>query len=68
MDFAQIIRDLMSTGMTQAEIAREVGRKPSWPSMLLAGGLVEPAYSVGQKLIALHAQRCGKQTPQKAAA
>lgn len=58
MDWKSIIAELMSAGVTQKEIGEEVGLKQPSVSDLARGVTAEVSWRVGEKLLALHANRC----------
>ena len=58
IDFQKIIRDLLESGMTQQQIAKSCGTGQSHVSCLARGDRQEPRHSLGERLRALHAERC----------
>lgn len=64
MDWSKLVSDLMAAGMRQHEIAREVEMSQAWVAKLHkpADPPHEVIWSAAQRLIALHAQRCGTET------
>lgn len=59
MDWNNLVTQIKDTGMTQAQIAKEVGVSEGTLSELCSGKVSEPKWSRGAALIALHADRCG---------
>jgi CRP-like cAMP-binding protein len=60
MNWTSIIQDLLDAGMTQAQIADACDTGQSHVSGLLRGDRKQPGWSLGDRLIALHRERCGK--------
>lgn len=60
MDWKKLIAELAETGMTQTEIASQVGCAQSSLNDLAKGRTVEPIYRIGERLVALHKLRCTK--------
>ena len=56
----KIIHELIDSGLTQTEIAAAVGTSQSHVSALLNGDRQEPRYALGERIRALHAQRCAE--------
>lgn len=54
MDWQKIVIDLVSLGMTQAEIAEKIGVSQPTISDLKNGNIKEPLHSKGCALIGLH--------------
>jgi transcriptional regulator with XRE-family HTH domain len=59
MDWKSIITDLRNAGMTQKEIADEMGGGDSRVSEVLSGRIKSLRYEHGQALVRLHEERCG---------
>lgn len=59
MNWNEVVADIKATGMTQAEIAEAVGIAAGTLSELCNGKVIEPKWSKGQAILALHAERCG---------
>ena len=55
-DFSKIIKELIAIGMTNMELADEVGIPQASISHLRTGFVKEPRYSVGEKLMSIHAR------------
>jgi hypothetical protein len=65
MNWQNIISDLQQTGLTQAEIARLADCSQPLINELLSGRRGKNlSYSIGSKLINLHAERCPSGTQQ----
>ena len=60
MDWKQLILEITSSGMTQAEVAAEAGLAQSAISDLVTGKTTEPRYSTGKKLVAIRRNRLSK--------
>lgn len=60
MNWPTIIQDLLTAGMTQAEIAESCDTGQSHVSGLLRGERKQPGWALGDRLLALHRERCGK--------
>ncbi len=60
MNWPNLIKDLLDTGMTQAKIADVCGTGQSHVSALLRGDRRQPGWALGDRLIALHRERCEK--------
>lgn len=67
MDWKNIIRQLIESGMKQQQIADAVGANQSVISDLANGNTTNPRYSTGAKLIALHKRRKAAQDSKEAA-
>lgn len=61
MDWKQLVADIKATGMTQEQIATEIGVSVGSLSELINGKIGEPKWSRGDALIALHQKMCQKQ-------
>lgn len=61
MDWNKIIVEIKATGMTQEEIAYDIGVSVGALSELLNGKINEPRWSRGDALLSLHARRCPEQ-------
>lgn len=59
MNWTKIIRDIMDTGLTQMQIAVLVVSSQSHISFLYRGGRKQPGWSLGDRLLSLHRERCG---------
>ena len=55
MEWKNLIKELLDSGMTQTEIAKAVGTVQSTVSRMKDGHHPKVEYSVGAKLIQLHA-------------
>jgi predicted transcriptional regulator len=53
-DFQEVIENLVSVGMTNMDIAKEIGIPQASISHLRTGVVKDPRYSVGKKLMAIH--------------
>lgn len=60
MEWNKLVEELKEAGMTQAEIAEQIGVATGTLSELCTGKVIEPRWSKGDALIALHADRCSK--------
>jgi len=63
MDWKQLISDITSLGLSQADISTKTGIAPSAISELATGKTKEPRWSTGQKLRSLY--RATKRRPSK---
>jgi len=63
MDWKQLIFDITSLGLSQADISTKTGIAPSAISELATGKTKEPRWSTGQKLRSLY--RATKRRPSK---
>lgn len=61
MDWKSIIRDLCAHGLTQAQIAAEVGVKQSTIAGILSGAQKDMRWQNGERLRALHARAQAQQ-------
>lgn len=57
MDWKTLIAQIKTTGISQAEIARQVGVTPPVISDLLRGKQKDVGWRIGQKIIVLALQR-----------
>ena len=58
MNWQNIIKELLSSGLTQAEIAASIGYRQSYISDVLRGRRgISPGWDFGTKLLALHRAR-----------
>lgn len=55
-----LVLDLIEAGLSEAQIGERIGLSQPQVHRLKTGEALEPKWSVGQKLIALHLERCGK--------
>jgi transcriptional regulator with XRE-family HTH domain len=60
MNWPSLIKDIIGSGMTQAQIAERVGTGQSHISELYRGGRKQPGWALGDRLLALHRERCQK--------
>jgi predicted XRE-type DNA-binding protein len=65
--FADLIKQIMCSGMTQTQIAQEVHSGQSHISSLLSGKRKIPNWVLGDALIKLHRKCCAPATDQEAA-
>ncbi|MCY1196938.1 hypothetical protein D9M72_82940 [compost metagenome] len=63
MNWTNLISDLIRWGMTQAEIAADIGVKQPTISGILSGSQKDMRWQNGERLRALHANRKAKATP-----
>jgi transcriptional regulator with XRE-family HTH domain len=68
MNWPDIIQDLIDSGMTQNEIAEACETGQSHVSGLLRGERKNPNWPLGQRLLDVHAKRCGQASPSEQAA
>lgn len=61
MNWPNLISELMASGMTQAQIADAVNTGQSHISGLLLGNRKIPNWQLGDRLLRLHAERCGSE-------
>jgi predicted XRE-type DNA-binding protein len=66
MDWIRLLSDLTASGLTQAEIASEVGVTQSSISDLKRGTTTRPNFELGNKLVQLH-KRVMREVAAKAA-
>jgi len=57
----KIITELMESGLTQAQIAAAVDAVQGHISGLLHGKCKTPNWQLGDRLLRLHAERCGSE-------
>jgi len=60
MDWNKIVSEIKETGLTQAQIADEIGVAVGSLSELCSGKVSEPKWSRGDALLSLHAERVQK--------
>ena len=61
MNWTLLIKDLIDSGLTQAEIAERVGCRQGYVSDVLNGRRGKSlSYEIGSRLIELHAERIAK--------
>jgi len=60
MDWNKIVAEIKETGLTQAQIADEIGVAVGSLSELCTGKVSEPKWSRGDALLELHASRVAK--------
>jgi predicted transcriptional regulator len=61
MDWQNIIKDLLGSGLTQMELAKALGVSQALIHDIYAGKRAgDPQWRHGQQLIALHKRRCKK--------
>ena len=60
MNWTSIIQDLLGAGMTQVEIANCCDTGQGHISDLMRGKRRQPGWDLGNRLLSLHAERCGK--------
>jgi transcriptional regulator with XRE-family HTH domain len=58
MDWKKIIADLVASGMTQLDIAKRIGIKQPSVCSIASGKTKDVRHSVGERLRALHFERC----------
>lgn len=58
MNWSDLIKEIQSTGLTQADIARLVGTKQPVISDLKRGIAAEPRYTLANNLLTLHRRVC----------
>lgn len=68
MDWKQVISELISSGLTQCEIAKAAGVAQSAISELYTGKTTEPRYSTGLRLMQLRRRKPKKSLHEKAEA
>ena len=59
MDWTLVIKDLLDSGMTQAQIADACDTGQSHISSIYRGDRKVPNWSLGDRLLALRNERCG---------
>ena len=57
----KLLKQLQRT-MSQADIGKRIGVHASTVNRLLSGEIPEPSHSLGERIIALHAEVVGKKT------
>jgi predicted transcriptional regulator len=60
MNWKTTIQDLIESGLTQNQIAEMAETGQSHISSLLRGDRKQPGWSLGDRLLSLHRERCGK--------
>lgn len=60
-----LITDLLESGLTRPELAERVGAGVSTINELARGATRDPRHTLGQRLLALHAERISKNTRRK---
>ena len=60
MDWNKIVAEIKETGLTQAQIADEIGVAVGSLSELCTGKVSEPKWSRGDALISLHTERVSR--------
>lgn len=60
MDWKTLISELAAAGVTQIEIGKEIGLSQPAISDLARGRTTRIEWQAGEKLIALHRERCTK--------
>jgi len=60
MDWNKIVTEIKERGMTQSQIADEIGVAAGTLSELCSGKIAEPKWSKGDALIALHEKTAGQ--------
>lgn len=63
MDWKTLIADLQAAGFTQLEIGKKIGLSQPSVADVACGRTKDLKWSVGQKLIALHAEKLGASDP-----
>lgn len=58
MTLAEITKELIADGLTEAQIAAFVGSTQSTVHRIKRGAVLRPRYPVGENLAALHRERC----------
>ena len=58
MDWNQIVTEIKDAGLTQAQIAERIGVSAGTLSELCSGKVIEPKWSKGAALLALHFEFC----------
>lgn len=58
MDWKQLVLEIKGAGMTQEQIADFIGVSAGTLSELINGKIIEPRWSRGDALIALHRDKC----------
>lgn len=56
MDWKNIIAELQKSGMSQSQIATEIGKSQAWVSAVLAGSYDDLKWGDGEALRILHAK------------
>mgnify|MGYP000858788168 FL=1 len=67
MHWPTIISDLKAAGLSQSQVAEKCGVAQATISDLARIEGRQPAYDLGAKLVALHAESCGPKQQQAAA-
>lgn len=57
MDWKQLIADIVATGITQPQIAKQCGCSQATVSELATGVTTQPRYPLGAALVALHKRK-----------
>lgn len=58
MDWKKLLNELRDAGMSQAEIAKEIGRSQAWVSAVCAGDFNDLKWSDGQRILDMRKVRC----------
>ena len=66
MDWKKIISEIVATGMTQSEIAKEIDIKQPSVSAIASGETADPKWSTARRLLDLHKRRCGAEKQEAA--
>lgn len=54
MDWKKLLNELREAGMSQAEIAKELGRSQAWVSAVCAGDFHDLKWADGQRILEMH--------------
>jgi len=58
MDWKKLLNELRESGMSQAEIARELGRSQAWVSAVCAGDFRDLKWADGQRILDMLRVKC----------
>jgi predicted XRE-type DNA-binding protein len=56
-NFQSMIRDLLATGMSQAQIGSALGKSQAWVAAVVGGQFKDLKWSDGNALVELHRER-----------
>lgn len=68
MDFKTLLQELKAVGLTQKQIADQCGCSQATVSEMERGKTLDPHFSIGSRMVALHARKTKRRnrTPQPA--
>lgn len=63
MNWKLLISEIRTTGLSQIQIGKRLGKSQAWVSAVLGGKYLDLKWGEGQALIALHAEVTSRQEP-----